>query len=108
MRCPACRTPFFGAAQQAEVSALEEMMGSGSTLGTGSGRTEEVEMWSERIARMVEVMRAEESEEAITPRLAEMAVRFEQLGGISHAGTREEVDARMERATAVRESNMYS
>lgn len=51
MRCPACRTPFFGAAQQAELGALEEMMGFGSTPGTAG---EEAETRSERVAQLVE------------------------------------------------------
>ena len=51
MRCPACRTPFFGAAQQAEVGALEEMMGFGSTPGTTE---EEAEARSERVAQLIE------------------------------------------------------
>ena len=51
MRCPACRTLFFGTAQQAEVGALEEMMGVGSTPGTTE---EEAEARSERVAQLVE------------------------------------------------------
>lgn len=52
MRCPACRTPFFGAAQQAEVGALEEILiGFDSTPGTTE---DEAEARSERVARLVE------------------------------------------------------
>lgn len=51
MRCPACRTPFLGAAQQAELDALEETIG----LGPTPARTEEeVEARSERVAQLIE------------------------------------------------------
>lgn len=51
MRCPACRTPLLGAAQQAELDALEEMIGLDST----PVRTEEeAEARSERVAQLVE------------------------------------------------------
>jgi hypothetical protein len=51
MRCPACRAPFLGAAQQAELDGLEELIG----LDTTPARTEdEAEARSERVAQLVE------------------------------------------------------
>ena len=51
MRCPACRTPFLGAAQQAELDTLEEMIGFDSTP---TRTEEEAEARSERVAQLVE------------------------------------------------------
>lgn len=51
MRCPACRTPFLGAAQRAELDALGEMIGFDSS----PVRTEEeAEVRSEQVAQLVE------------------------------------------------------